>query len=98
MECETAAPLYSCAAPGPLLEHWGDYASVYNGATGDTHLLSLLPAELLTTLMPGPLDLTRIATRMAQLCGQPESPEWTERMLGLLEQLCQLELVDRTPG
>lgn len=80
------------------IEPWGSHCSVYNRRTGDTHLISLLPAEILRLLIDDPLDLGAISERMAQLCETPNTPEWTEKMRSLTEELARLELVDALPG
>ena len=77
---------------------WGAESSVYCRRTGDTHLLSILPAELLAMLPPEPTDLETITARMARLCAQPVTPQWTERIHSMLDELVRLELVDRLPG
>lgn len=41
------------------------------------------------------LTLDEISSQMAELCEMPQSPEWTGRIAGMLDQLVQLELVDR---
>lgn len=87
-----------CAAPGPILESWGEYASVFNRRTGETHLLSILPAEMLTIIADGPLSLDRLDAVMAERCGAVKSVEWAGKMRGLIDQLEQLELVDRRSG
>ena len=71
---------------------------MFNRRTGDTHLLSILPAEILGLLAEGPLDVSEISDRMAQSCETPNTPEWTEKISSLIEELVRLELVDRLPG
>ena len=71
------------------------YVGIFNSITGETHLLSLLPAEILSLMKDQALTLDEISSQMAELCEMPESPEWTDRIAGMLDQLVQLELVDR---
>jgi len=80
-----------------MIAPWGAHSSVFNPRTGDTHLLSILPAEILGLLIERPLDLNEISDRMAQACETPNIPEWTEKMRTLIEDLVRLELVDRLP-
>ena len=81
----SAATMVFCAAPGPILESWGEYASVFNRRTGETHLLSILPAEMLTIIADGPLSLDRLDAVMAERCGAAEirgmgrQDAWTDR-------------------
>ena len=91
-------PHFSAASTPGLIAPWGAHSSVFNPRTGDTHLLSILPAEILGLLIQGPLDLSEISDRMALLCETPNTPEWTEKMSSLTEELVRLELVDRLPG
>ncbi len=73
---------------------WEDKVSLYNGGTGDTHLLNLFPFEVLLTLLSGPAALTSISLRMAELCGEVDNPQWRSNILKILIQLEELELVD----
>ena len=81
-----------------MISSWGAHSSVFNRRTGDTHLLSILPAEILGLLTECPLELSEISDRMAQSCETPNTPEWTEKISSLIEELVRLELVDRLPG
>lgn len=89
---------YLSSAATRIVATWGAESSVYNRRTGDTHLLSILPAELLATLPAEPTDLGTVSARMARLCSQPVTPEWTTRIRSMLDELVRLELVDRLPG
>ncbi|MBV5274546.1 MAG: HPr-rel-A system PqqD family peptide chaperone, partial [Lamprocystis purpurea] len=88
---------YLSPADTRVVATWGAESSVYCRRTGDTHLLSILPAELLAMLPPEPTDLETITTRMARSCAQPVTPEWTARIRSMLDELVRLELVDRLP-
>ncbi len=89
---------YLSPADTLVVATWGAESSVYCRRTGDTHLLSILPAELLAMLPAEPTDLGTITARMARLCTQPITPEWTTRVHSMLDELVRLELVDRLPG
>ncbi len=89
---------YLSSADTRIVATWGAESSVYCRRTGDTHLLSILPAELLAMLPAEPTDLGTVTARMARLCAQPVTPEWTTRIRSMLDELVRLELVDRLPG
>ncbi len=73
---------------------WDDKVSLYNGGTGETHLLNLFPFEVLLTLLPGHATITSISMRMAELCGEYDNQQWRSNILKILMQLEELELVD----
>jgi PqqD family protein of HPr-rel-A system len=77
-----------------LMVSWGSDCSVFNPLTGDTHLISILPAEILWLLSDGPLGAREIAERMAELCETPNSPAWNEKIDALLEGLMREELIE----
>lgn len=85
-------------SPDSVVTHWGAHSSVYNRRTGDTHLLSILPAEILGLLAEGPLDIREISERMAQLCETPNTPEWMDKIGSMTVGLVRLELVDALPN
>ena len=89
---------YLSPADTLVVATWEAESSVYCRRTGETHLLSILPAELLGMLPPEPTDLETITARMARSCAQPVTPEWTERIRSMLDELVRLELVDRLSG
>ncbi len=88
---------YSCAPGGYAIKSWGSYASVFNRRTGETHLISILPAEILDLLTESPLDLHGIAKRMAELCETPNSPKWADKIQSMIDELVRLELIDPLP-
>ena len=77
-----------------LIVSWGGDCSVFNPLTGDTHLISILPAEILGLLTDAPLGAREIAERMAELCETPNSPAWNEKIDALLEGLMREELIE----
>jgi PqqD family protein of HPr-rel-A system len=73
----------------------GDY-SLFDGSTGDTHLLSGLPAEVLRQLSQGPMTGPQLTATLAQLCEVEETPDWTRKIAGILADLADLELIEPT--
>lgn len=61
-------PKWQVAAENELLFHsWGDEFVVYNGATGDTHLLGLVAAQVMLKLQQSPADALSLAEWVAPL-------------------------------
>ncbi|GAO36995.1 hypothetical protein SCT_2410 [Sulfuricella sp. T08] len=50
-----------------LLRSWDDEFVVYNGATGDTHLLGLVAAQVMLKLQQTPTDAVSLAEWVAPL-------------------------------
>lgn len=75
---------------------WEAGYSFYHGFTGETHLLSALPAELLLQLFSGPLTTAALAEIIADACGIGNSGAWREKLSTVLAELEALELVERT--
>lgn len=73
---------------------WDEKVSLYNGGTGETHLLNLFPFEVLLTLVSGGSALASVSRHMAELCGEEDNPQWRSNILKILMQLEELELVD----
>jgi PqqD family protein of HPr-rel-A system len=74
--------------------HWDDDYSLFNGSTGETHLLSELPAEVLRQLSQGPLTKAALTSILAQLCEVEETPDWSDKIVGILRELAELELIE----
>ncbi len=90
-----------CIATGVLSEtgalsfvEWDENVSLYNGGTGDTHLLNLFPFEVLLSLVPGHGTIASISMHMAAICGEEDNQQWRSNILKILMQLEELELVD----
>lgn len=59
---------WQVSAENELLSHsWGDEFVVYNGATGDTHLLGLVAAQVMLKLQQSPADAVSLAEWVAPL-------------------------------
>lgn len=61
-------PKWQIAAENELLfRSWDDEFVVYNGATGDTHLLGLVAAQVMLKLQQTPADAVSLAEWVAPL-------------------------------
>ena len=73
---------------------WGSEVSLYNSCSGETLLLNLFPYEILQFLLLKPAPLSAVAEHMAVLCDEENNKKWHKKVLILLQQLKELELVD----
>jgi PqqD family protein of HPr-rel-A system len=73
---------------------WESDYSVFDGATGDTHLLSELPAEMLRQLSKRPMSWPQLSATLAQLCEVEETRDWAGKVADILKDLADLELVE----
>ena len=89
---------WQCAEPTSLLwEDWGSTYSVFSAATGETHLLAELPAEVLRQLSGSRPRIGELAETLATLCETDNSEEWQRKIAAIVENLHSLELVQRAP-
>lgn len=87
--------LWRAARPQRVIwAQWGVDYSVFNGNTGETHLLSELPAEVLRQLSQGPLTEAALVQGLARLCEVEETTDWSEKISGILSDLAHLELIE----
>jgi PqqD family protein of HPr-rel-A system len=83
------------AAPNRLLwAQWESDYSVFDGGTGDTHLLSELPAEVLRQLSQGAMTEAALTAKLARLCEVEETDDWMRKIAGLLAELADIELIE----
>ena len=86
------------AAPDALLwVAWENDFSLYHRDTGETHLLSALPAELVRQLAGQVMSTETLAERLAQLCEVENDAHWQGRIQSLLRDLQALSLVEPLP-
>jgi len=79
-------------------EEWEADSTVYDRSTGETHLLSPLPAELLHLLVNEPQALGELSRKLADLCEVECTEEWIERTGRMLVDLEGLSLLEKKPG
>lgn len=90
--------MWKSVRPGDLLwEVWESDSTVYDRHTGETHLLSPLPAELLHLLSGSPMTLQEVSCKLADLCGVECTREWLDRTARMLEELVSLSLIEKQP-
>jgi len=80
----------------PALLLWAEWdvdCSVFNADTGETHLLSALPAEALRHLADRPMTLSTLATRLAAECDIDATADWQAKIRSIVSALADLELV-----
>lgn len=84
----------ACSPEDLLWVSWEEDFTVYNRATGETHLLNALPAEIVHILGKQPLTARALSEKMAQLCETENSLEWSQRINQVLSDLAALSLVE----
>ncbi|NBC13763.1 MAG: HPr-rel-A system PqqD family peptide chaperone [Gammaproteobacteria bacterium] len=75
---------------------WEADNAVFDGETGETHLLSELPALLIHTLAAGPQDVEALSALTAAECDTALNDAWRDKIHRLLIDLAHLELVEQT--
>ncbi|MGB5834273.1 MAG: HPr-rel-A system PqqD family peptide chaperone [Thiohalocapsa sp.] len=73
---------------------WEGGFSLFHGLSGDTHLLSPLPAELLLRLSRGPLIAVDLADVLADACSVDNNAAWRKKLDILTAELEALELIE----
>lgn len=81
---------------------WGEFAwatwdegySLFDGGTGETHLLNELPAEILRRLAARPHTAAELASALSRECEVEDDGAWRTRILEVLENLALLDLVE----
>lgn len=74
---------------------WGDEFLVYNGLSGDTHLLGPVAAQVLLRLQEAPLDAAGLIEVLAPLMQTGEDEALMTEVEHLLVDLGSLELIER---
>ena len=80
----------------PVIHSWdGDYV-VFAPLSGDTHILDITGGEVLQALLAGPETADSIHRRLAALLELPADATLAEQVDGMLENLDELGLIERT--
>ncbi|MBK1633515.1 hypothetical protein CKO31_22765 [Thiohalocapsa halophila] len=74
---------------------WSPDSFLFHGETGETHLLSNLPAFILQTLQAGSKTTSEIRRETAAACDTDDDDAWQRKILSILANLEELELVER---
>lgn len=81
-----------------MWQEWEADATVFDRTTGETHLLSPLPAEILRLLSVEPMTLSSLASKLADACEVDCMVEWRARVGRMLDELASLALVEKLSG
>lgn len=76
-----------------LWETCGDTYAVFNRVSGETHLLSELPAEVVRELDRSPRAIEELARTLAHSCGIEHSRTWQEKIASIVADLRQMEIL-----
>lgn len=92
----------STRVAGPSAENliwvtWDEGVSVFSRSTGETHQLSLLPAEALKRLESNTLSIGALSQDLARECEVADSADWRKKIAAIVSELEQLELIARLP-
>jgi len=79
-------------------ESWNAEYSLFDRRTGETHIIGMLPGELLRLLEDGPRSTLELAHLLAELCEVEDTPQWSSRIGNMLTDLEALELVETCEG
>ncbi len=77
-----------------LQKDWAQDTTVYSRLTGETHLLSALPAEVLRMLTEGEKSEAELAAAMGVLCEVTVDEGWLNDICKILQRLEALFLVE----
>ncbi len=72
---------------------WGNEIIVYNGLSGDTHLLGLTAAQVLSTLQTNALDIHSIMDKLAARWQTGPDEHMHQEVADILAQLSDLSLI-----
>ncbi len=81
-----------------LWQEWEVDATIFDRTTGETHLLSPLPAEILRLLSVEPMTLPSLSRKLADACEVDCTVEWRARVERMLDELASLALVEKSSG
>lgn len=86
---------YRIAYPGTLVwAHWETDSCLFNGGTGETHLLSPIPTEIVSLLQQGSMPFANLCATMARFCDEIDSPAWREKMAAVIADLVALDIIE----
>jgi len=79
-----------------LFRSWDDEFVVYNGATGDTHLLGLVAAQVMVKLQQTPTDAVSLAEWVAPLLQTEADDEFMFVIEQILIDFDSLGIIEHT--
>jgi PqqD family protein of HPr-rel-A system len=76
--------------------HWdGEYRySVFDPATGETHLFNEFPVEILRLIDRGADSVESLAIALARSCGVDNDQLWASKVERTIQDLCNLGLIE----
>lgn len=81
-----------------LWEEWETEYTIFDRRSGETHLISELPAQLLRLLSRQSANTSHLAAELAHLCETDNSKRWIEQTSGIINNLTSIGLVEaQTP-
>ena len=91
-------PKWQVATDNAFLFHsWGDEFVVYNGATGDTHLLGLVAAQVMLKLQQMPTDVVSMAEWVAPMLQTEPDDDFVLFIEQILTDFDHLGMIEPTP-
>lgn len=91
-------PKWQVVAESAFLFHsWGDECVVYNGATGDTHLLGLAAVQVMLKLQQTPADAVGLAEWVAPMLQTEPDDEFVLFIEQILTDFDHLGMIEHTP-
>ena len=75
-----------------LLEEFEDALLCYHSDSGNTHILTLFPAEIFLLIKHAPTEESVLARQMAELCDESDDQVWRAKVHSVLKGLKKLGL------
>ena len=90
-------PKWQVVAENKLLfRSWDDESVVYNGATGDTHLLGMIAAQVILKLQQTPADAVSLAEWVAPLMQTQSDDEFVIFIEEILADFDSLGIIEQS--
>lgn len=98
MPLPTSVVWQSAARPANPVRWWDGDCVVYNGLSGDTHVLDVVTGEVLRSVMNGPLRTDEIGRRLAGFLEVPADDRIADTVGKILHHLDELGLIEPVGG
>ena len=86
---------FRIAYPGTLVwAHWETDSCLFNGGTGETHLLSPIPTEIVSLLQHEPMPFADLCATLARYCDEDDSAAWREKVAAMIKDLVALDIIE----
>ena len=77
-----------------LWEEWETEYTIFDRRSGETHLISELPAQVLRLLSRQSANTSHLAAELARLCEVDNSKHWLEQTSGIINNLTSIGLIE----